>query len=117
MGICGFRQTWRWACILRDLMTKTLYVRSNADRCTPQPKPVRPGPGTLTGVDPKAETGVTLALQSRKNWNRILGSGSVRASMNEDYRCLGRAGVGSLCSDREQQHFNRNLEDLKPRLD
>jgi hypothetical protein len=79
----------------------------------------RPGPGTLTGVDPKAETGVTLALQSRKNWNRILGSGSVRASMNEapDYRCLGRAGVGSLCSDREQQHFNRNLEDLKPRLD
>jgi hypothetical protein len=104
-------------------MIKTLYVRSNdADRCTPQPKPqtqARPGPGTLTGVDPKAETGVTLALQSRKNWNRILGSGSVRASMNEapDYRCFGRAGVGSLSSDREQPHFNRNLEDLKPRLD
>jgi hypothetical protein len=79
----------------------------------------RPGPGTLTGVDPKAETGATLALQSRKSWNRILGSGSVCASVNEapDYRCLGRAGVGSLCSDREQRHFNRNLEDLKPTLD
>jgi hypothetical protein len=71
-----------------------------------------------TVVDPKAETVVTLALQSHKSWNRILGSRSVCAKVNEapDYRCLGRAGVGSLCSDREQQHFNRK-EDLEPRLD
>jgi hypothetical protein len=53
-------------------------------RRSPKPQTqARPGPGTLTGVDPKAETGVTQTLQSRKNWNRILGSGSVRASMNE----------------------------------
>jgi hypothetical protein len=89
---------------------KTLYGEATPMHAAAQTAPDRPG--NSTGVDPKAETGTHGPVAQTE----VTGIRTGPREKGPETRAWGVSGVGFPCLIAAAV-FNRNLKNLKPRLD